>query len=476
MAIRKYLGTAGLAALISKTKAFVRQTVAGAFRFRGSKASLEELDSVENPVSGDVWQVGQKEYAWNGTEWVELGFTVDLSPYKVWTEAKKYIDDAVAAVRTWATGAFAALSHKHAVADVDGLQGTLDGKAASGHTHTAADVTGLQSALDGKFSKPSGTASQYVRGDGSLADFPAVPSVDDKLDIDGSNGTQAGVDALLNKLQAGTDAIKDDTDIITEHINGGNTFTRRPASKIWEWIKGKADAIYAAKSHTHPLSQVSDLHADWDAKLKATPASFVTRWPAWGEVTGKPTTFTPASHTHTASQVTGLTASRALISDSEGKVAVSPVTSTELGYLDGATSNIQAQLNAKAAAGSYLKTNVTTTQTVAGYVNFLAGAGSASDIRFKANIRRLANVLETLGDFNLIEYDWSVPGQEHHTIGFDAAEFLKAYPSLVHEDDAGRLSLEYQKIGAIALQACKELNRELLALKREMEVLKGNIN
>lgn len=454
MAIRKYLGTAGLAALISKIKAFVRQTVAGAFRFRGSKASLEELDSVENPVSGDVWQVGQKEYAWNGTEWVELGFTVDLSPYKVWTEAKKYIDDAVAAVRTWATGAFAALSHRHAVADVDGLQDTLDGK----------------------FPKPSGTASQYVRGDGSLADFPAVPSVDDKLDIDGSNGTQAGVDALLNKLQAGTDTIKDDTDIITEHINGGNTFTRRPASKIWEWIKGKADAIYAAKSHTHPLSQISDLHADWDAKLKAAPASFVTRWPAWGEVTGKPTTFTPASHTHTASQVTGLTASRALISDSAGKVAVSSVTSTELEYLDGATSNIQAQLNAKAAAGSYLKTNVTTTQTVAGYVNFLAGAGSASDIRFKANIRRLANVLETLGDFNLIEYDWSVPGQEHHTIGFDAAEFLKAYPSLVHEDDAGRLSLEYQKIGAIALQACKELNRELLALKREMEVLKGNIN
>jgi len=23
-----------------------------------------------------------------------------------------------------------------------------------------------------------------------------------------------------------------------------------------------------------------------------------TRWPAWGEVTGKPTSFTPASHTH----------------------------------------------------------------------------------------------------------------------------------------------------------------------------------
>ena len=45
-----------------------------------------------------------------------------------------------------------------------------------------------------------------------------------------------------------------------------------------------------------------------------------------------------------------LTANRALISNSSGKVAVSAVTSTELGYLDGVTSNIQTQLNGKAAS------------------------------------------------------------------------------------------------------------------------------
>lgn len=42
---------------------------------------------------------------------------------------------------------------------------------------------------------------------------------------------------------------------------------------------------------------------------------------------------------------TNLTGSRALISNSNGKVAVSAVTSTELGYLDGVTSKIQTQLN-----------------------------------------------------------------------------------------------------------------------------------
>ena len=42
-----------------------------------------------------------------------------------------------------------------------------------------------------------------------------------------------------------------------------------------------------------------------------------------------------------------LTANRALISNGSGKVAVSPVNSTELAYLDGVTSNVQTQLNGK---------------------------------------------------------------------------------------------------------------------------------
>jgi len=44
-----------------------------------------------------------------------------------------------------------------------------------------------------------------------------------------------------------------------------------------------------------------------------------------------------------------LTANRALISNAQGKVAVSPTTSTELGYLSGTTSAVQTQLNGKAS-------------------------------------------------------------------------------------------------------------------------------
>ena len=47
-----------------------------------------------------------------------------------------------------------------------------------------------------------------------------------------------------------------------------------------------------------------------------------------------------------------LTANRALISNGSGKIVVSSVTSTQLGYVSGVTSAIQTQLNNKAALNS----------------------------------------------------------------------------------------------------------------------------
>ena len=51
------------------------------------------------------------------------------------------------------------------------------------------------------------------------------------------------------------------------------------------------------------------------------------------------------------SKMEDLTASRALVSDSNGDVSVSAVTSTEIGYLDGVTSAIQTQLDTKTTPG-----------------------------------------------------------------------------------------------------------------------------
>jgi len=43
-------------------------------------------------------------------------------------------------------------------------------------TGTLSAQTDLQAALDAKFDDPTGTTAQYLRGDGSLATFPTIPS------------------------------------------------------------------------------------------------------------------------------------------------------------------------------------------------------------------------------------------------------------------------------------------------------------
>lgn len=84
---------------------------------------------------------------------------------------------------------------------------------------------------------------------------------------------------------------------------------------------------------------------------------------SWGNITGTLSNQTDLQSALNAKQATitgaattidteDLTANRALLSSGAGKVAVSLVTSTELGYLDGVTSNIQTQLDAKSPKAS----------------------------------------------------------------------------------------------------------------------------
>lgn len=61
------------------TKTEVDGLVSGVFHFKGTAASYDKLPT--SASEGDVYQVGEKEYVWDGDSWVELGFNVDLSAY-----------------------------------------------------------------------------------------------------------------------------------------------------------------------------------------------------------------------------------------------------------------------------------------------------------------------------------------------------------------------------------------------------------
>lgn len=116
-------------------------------------------------------------------------------------------------------------------------------------------------------------------------------------------------------------------------------FTDESLETFVDEIKSYTDNAVSKKantSHTHSISNVTNLQSSLD---------------------GKQATITGGASTITSSN---LTVNRALISNSSGKVAVSAVTSTELGYLDGVTSNVQTQLDGKAASShNHAASNIT---------------------------------------------------------------------------------------------------------------------
>ena len=121
------------------------------------------------------------------------------------------------------------------------------------------------------------------------------------------------VDTFFKDADLSTSA-KDTLKELQTYIASDETAT----SEMLASLANKTD-----KGHSHVISDVTNLQTTLD---------------------GKQATITGGASTIASSN---LTASRALISNDSGKVAISAVTSTELGYLDGVTSSIQTQLNEK---------------------------------------------------------------------------------------------------------------------------------
>lgn len=80
------------------------------FSFKGTVANVAALPGADNKT-GDVWHVTEKsaEYVWDGTNWEELGSTVDLSSYAT----KTYVD----AKFTNPDGSFAGTAAKATMAE-----------------------------------------------------------------------------------------------------------------------------------------------------------------------------------------------------------------------------------------------------------------------------------------------------------------------------------------------------------------------
>ena len=205
-----------------------------------------------------------------------------------------------------------------------------------------------------------------------------------------------------------------------------------------------------------------------------------------------------------------LTVSRALVSDGSGKVGVSAVTSTELGYLDGVTSAIQTQLNAKGVgsitgvtagsgltgggasgsvtlnvgAGSYITVaadtvavDATTTSTASKVVardgsgNFAANIITAvdfnatSDQTMKTNVTTIESSLEKLDAIRGVNFNWKKDAR--YAMGVIAQEVEEVIPEVVSIDGEGLRSVNYGALVGLLIEAVKDLKNEVEELKRK---------
>lgn len=245
--------------------------------------------------------------------------------------------------------AYAPASHTHTIANVTGLQTALDGKSNTGHTHVINDVTGLQTALDAKLNTSGFT---WTALSGKPTTF--TPSVHSHV-INDVTGLQAALDAKLNTSGFTWSALsgKPTTFSPSSHSHLISEVTGLQAaldSKMntsggtfssFVQVSGSGNIVTVTTDGSIELFRngggayidFKDLvNEDYDIRLQASgnvlaiDASSVsigggTVWHStnfnpgskldisaftWSNLPGRPSSFTPSSHSHIISEVNGL--------------------------------------------------------------------------------------------------------------------------------------------------------------------------
>lgn len=240
----------------------------------------------------------------------------------------------------------------------------------------------------------------------------------------------------------------------------------------WNSISGKP-STFTPSSHTHTKSQITDFPS-------SMPASDVYAWAkapskpsySWSEITSKPSTFTPSSHTHPLSDISDLQASwDALLKAAPSAYVTrwpswSEVTSkpsfatvaTSGSYND--LSNKPSIPSAETAATIMSKINSQSEITFTKHVVCSAGAGlqSTSDIRFKSNFNSLPD--DTLNKvLNAPEFTYNWKDETTTSIGTSAQYWEDKIPELVHEMEDGTKTFSYERYTVVLQKALKEEHR-----------------
>ena len=218
--------------------------ISGAFHFKGAADSYDGTDIIidSEPVTGmktgDVYQVGDKEYVYDGTKWIELGFNIDLSNYAL----KTYVDSAVSGAKT-ELKSYADQAEADALQAAKSYADTQDGTtltSAKGYTDT--EVEKLTNPTTGILKQAKDYADQSETDAIAAAGTAADSKIAAKVGEIGENTVKQYVDT-----QVGTKANTVHTHTISQVTDAGalaaldEVGEANLASALKSKINGKAD-------------------------------------------------------------------------------------------------------------------------------------------------------------------------------------------------------------------------------------------
>lgn len=279
-------------------------------------------------------------------------------------------------------------SHNHIISNIDGLQSALDGKLPSGGTAASAtklansrtfSITGGVTASGVSFNGTGNVALNVTSIDPSkisgtipLSKLPAG-ALERLVVVDDQEAMYALTTAqvqLGDTVQVGENGpmyrVVDESNL--DNASGYKAYTAGSASSVpWSGVTGKP-GTFTPSAHTHDIDDVSGLQSALNGKLSTTGTAAKATADASGQniagtyikglsVSGRTVTYTKGdgstgsfqtqdtNTTYTLSSF-GITATAAELNKLDGLAT----TKTELGYLDGVTSNVQTQLNNKLSA------------------------------------------------------------------------------------------------------------------------------
>lgn len=279
--------------------------VSGAFHFKGNAKELNAEgnligtdDKVITGKAGDVYQIGDKEYAYNGSAWVELGFTLDLSAYATKASVTTAKEEAITTAGTNADA-------KIATAKTE-LEGYVDGKITDlgiGDYAKSADVTSAISDAKTELKTYADTAkTEAITTAGTNADTKIATKIGDigegtvKDYVDGKETSLTGkITAVDGKVEAlGKLSAKDEvaeTDLakvlankINAKADASSVYTQTEintkVSGLETSIGANTDAITAINDDANGILAKAKEYADGkvydDTKVKADIATNAT--------------------------------------------------------------------------------------------------------------------------------------------------------------------------------------------------------